>query len=410
MNIPSVNLPADLPINWTNGQIVSPSGTDVGLSQQHGYNYLNGAVNDAQAAIKAIRDFFAGSAMVGTSDLINNAVTTAKLADKAVSTVKLGDKSVTTEKLADKAVTWSKLSDESRPIHQNILDNPNFADPINQRGKTIYTISSGNTAYCVDRWIFGYGITVEPVSEGLQLTSKGSRFSFIGQKLPSGLLSGLRGKMCTVSALVKASGGQVNLGRVNNSATLDVGTDHFALATTSFVWPYAADSWSDVINIGFPNGAAIGSTITVAAIKLELGTEQTLTHQDAGGNWILNDPPPNKALELAKCQMYFRRVRAAFLSVHDAGISSGNSNVLISVPTPVPMRATPTVTVTGNFEPHWMSVGSITPKNGTVINCGNMVIFNAIASGIETSNSTDHITTVIIPDDEESYIDLSNDL
>lgn len=41
-------LPADLPTDWAINQTVSPSGTDVGLSQQHGYNYLNAAVNAAQ--------------------------------------------------------------------------------------------------------------------------------------------------------------------------------------------------------------------------------------------------------------------------------------------------------------------------------------------------------------------------
>lgn len=44
-------LPADLPTNWVYGQTVGPNGTDVGLTQQHGYNYLGKQVNAAQAAI-----------------------------------------------------------------------------------------------------------------------------------------------------------------------------------------------------------------------------------------------------------------------------------------------------------------------------------------------------------------------
>ena len=43
-------LSADLPTNWTTGQTVSPSGTDVGLTAQHGYNYLMQQVNAAQTA------------------------------------------------------------------------------------------------------------------------------------------------------------------------------------------------------------------------------------------------------------------------------------------------------------------------------------------------------------------------
>ncbi len=38
------------------------------------------------------------------------------------------------------------------------------------------------------------------------------------------------------------------------------------------------------------------------AAKLELGSHQTLAHQDADGRWVLNDPPPNRNLESLKCQ------------------------------------------------------------------------------------------------------------
>lgn len=50
-NIP---LPADLPENWTSGQIISPTGAEAGLDDQHGYNYLMKQVNNAQKALKAL--------------------------------------------------------------------------------------------------------------------------------------------------------------------------------------------------------------------------------------------------------------------------------------------------------------------------------------------------------------------
>lgn len=46
----TVALPADLPENWAIGETVAPEGADVGLSQQHGYNYLMEQVNNAQTA------------------------------------------------------------------------------------------------------------------------------------------------------------------------------------------------------------------------------------------------------------------------------------------------------------------------------------------------------------------------
>lgn len=52
------NLPADLPENWTDSQYVSPGGTEVGLTPQHGYNYLNRQVNAAQKAAQEIDDAF----------------------------------------------------------------------------------------------------------------------------------------------------------------------------------------------------------------------------------------------------------------------------------------------------------------------------------------------------------------
>lgn len=50
-NIP---LPADLPENWTSGQIIAPTGAEAGLDNQHGYNYLMKQVNNAQNAAKAL--------------------------------------------------------------------------------------------------------------------------------------------------------------------------------------------------------------------------------------------------------------------------------------------------------------------------------------------------------------------
>lgn len=50
-NIP---LPADLPENWTSQQTVAPTGAEVGLDEQHGYNYLMRQVNNAQKALKAL--------------------------------------------------------------------------------------------------------------------------------------------------------------------------------------------------------------------------------------------------------------------------------------------------------------------------------------------------------------------
>lgn len=53
-------LTADLPTNWTRGQIVAPTGQEVGLPNNYGYNYLMAKVNEARTAINTINDAFAG--------------------------------------------------------------------------------------------------------------------------------------------------------------------------------------------------------------------------------------------------------------------------------------------------------------------------------------------------------------
>ena len=50
----TVVLPADLPEDWTSGQTVAPTGAEVGLSEQHGYNYLMEQVNNVQTAVNQI--------------------------------------------------------------------------------------------------------------------------------------------------------------------------------------------------------------------------------------------------------------------------------------------------------------------------------------------------------------------
>ena len=77
-NIP---LPADLPENWTSGQIIAPTGAEVGLDNQHGYNYLMKQVNNAQKAATELNkgklnstggtmagklEFFSGTIMGGS--------------------------------------------------------------------------------------------------------------------------------------------------------------------------------------------------------------------------------------------------------------------------------------------------------------------------------------------------------
>lgn len=58
----TVQLPADLPEDWVENQIVAPEGQSAGLTQQHGYNYLMEQVNAAQTALNEVGKAFSSLA------------------------------------------------------------------------------------------------------------------------------------------------------------------------------------------------------------------------------------------------------------------------------------------------------------------------------------------------------------
>lgn len=103
---------------------------------------------------------------------------------------------------------------------------------------------------------------------------------------------------------------------------------------------------------------------TVRAAKLELGTVQTLAHQDENGNWVLNDPPPDKGMELAKCQMYqvfppYRNTNG--FAVIGVGIYQTENRFIVFIPIPVTLRTTPSI-LTGD-----VSKFLIRKTDGTVL-------------------------------------------
>ena len=187
----------------------------------------------------------------------------------------------------------------------NLLDNWYFADPINQRGQTEY-IGNAKHVYTLDRWRLAGTSTVsaklEVVDGGVRITS-GNVFS---QIVEDSVIRALIGKTVTVSALMDIETPPVawQIGIVADNVWIGstplpktAGTDILVSATISIGNVSTLIPWiySDP-----------GGVYKLKAIKLEQGAVQTLAHQNANGNWVLNDPPPNKALELAKCQWYYQ--------------------------------------------------------------------------------------------------------
>lgn len=85
-----------------------------------------------------------------------------------------------------------------------------------------------------------------------------------------------------------------------------------------------------------------GEALIVAA-KLERGNIQTLAHKNDNA-WILNDPPPERGLELLKCQRY----QVVYggeggMPLLAPGYSTGTVTAVFLLDLPTAMRATPAV-------------------------------------------------------------------
>lgn len=183
--------------------------------------------------------------------------------------------------------------DVGRVSNPNLLDNWYFADPINQRGQTEYI----GFVYTIDRWITE-GATIKVEDDGLQLEnpSEGA-VQFVTNFEASRLIDN---QVYTAAILAKnlvGSGIMIIQHRAGVYTYLAANALSEGLTATS-----GQISKSGIPLLGITIRLEPHSSVKLIAAKLELGPVQTLAHKDASGNWVLNDPPPDKALELAKCQ------------------------------------------------------------------------------------------------------------
>lgn len=139
---------------------------------------------------------------------------------------------------------------------------------------------------------------------------------------------------------------------------------------------------TDVLRVG-ENQAWIMEGETLRAVKLELGPVQTLARQNAEGTWELIDPPPNPALELAKCQRYLQVLLyggydEAYSGI--GGISGTDNKPRIQVPFQLkqPMRTNPTL-ITGCMQVNRAriverSLSTYLPDRGTSVKAMTLYI------------------------------------
>lgn len=215
----------------------------------------------------------------------------------------------------------------------NLLDNWYFVDPVNQRGQTEYESGIG-----IDRW-HGKGVQLK----NGYLHVEGPMY----QTIEADVAKFYYGKRITLSILLA-------------DGSLYSGSNVVPSTVTS------SNQWCHCCNV--TNGQALGfyvlaggsmqifrinsdtatAGLDVVAVKTELGSVQTLAHQDADGTWVLNDPPPNKALELAKCQRYMYVIEAGnYWPAFSGYVTGGLLTTRVGLNLPTKMRTVPAIKMDG---------------------------------------------------------------
>lgn len=228
----------------------------------------------------------------------------------------------------------------SQHSNPNLLDNWYFADPINQRGQTEYT----GAVYTIDRWFNGHSELITRVEDDC-ISCTGT-----GLNLQQIISSNLAGQTVCMSVLCA---GNINLvigylrnGEYQYPVMVSMNQENIGLLTLTYDIP--SDVTQTVIYL-----QTVSGTARYYAAKVELGPVQTLAHKE-GDTWLLNDPPPNKALELLKCQRYqvvFKQrdqslgysnlfFGTATLDVLDANNKYNGQGYIVL---PTPMRIVPTI-------------------------------------------------------------------
>lgn len=226
---------------------------------------------------------------------------------------------------------------QSSPIYlphwsnPNLLDNWYFKDPINQQGKTEYT----GFGITIDRWALNSEgeITLNNGIQALNDTTQ-LRYNFddiqIGAPYTFTLL--MTGESTTEG--VWAGG-------------VTVADNDWVTFIDSMVWYRDGNLLSVFFIVDKELAGSLelginctnGNTITAA--KLESGDRQTLARKSTSGHWVLNDQPPNKALELAKCQRY--RIRLTNNPILTGMTSLDGNSLFAAIHLPTAMRRVPTI-------------------------------------------------------------------
>ena len=272
------------------------------------------------------------------------------------------------------SISGSVIATKAFPCNPNLLDNEIFQ--VWQRYPEGTYTGVPNMTYIADRWMF-------QSSDG-SITNTITKAGDYGIKNASGPnirvyqrlenAAQYNRKLLTLSVL-KGDGSLSSKTKVASDWTET--TDVYGTFAYELAWLLTGDTW--------------------LAAKLELGTQQTLAHQE-NGVWVLNEIP-NYGEQLRRCQRYcfvwwYGIKQTSCLTVMQCvrpGLLFG------LIPTPVTMRNTPVATG-----------GSLTTFAGNVTSLGNLITcangIRAVANIEGTSTSQGQAVGVENADDNGRVI------
>lgn len=245
----------------------------------------------------------------------------------------------------------------------NLLDNSDFRNPVNQRGASSYT----NNGHAIDRWRDTANSTTLITANGLTLQNNSTTSNaYWRQRLPAGVLTS--GKTYTMAVDI---GGVVYCGHatINNTTSATFyGANGLYLSCTGLT-----DNTYWTIQIAASAGKTFAG-VRWAALYEGAYTAETLPAY----------VPNGYTAELLECQRYYYKIPSSgFVSY--CGFAGSATNMRATIPTPVPMRATPSITVKtmSNIniftESNSNATAAAVEVNGVD---GNAVLLNLTTSGL----------------------------
>lgn len=229
--------------------------------------------------------------------------------------------------------------------NRNLLDNWYFPTAVNQRGKDTYSAKGETAIYSIDRFLVGRA--------NLSVNEDGISFAWDGVTENNGYLQqrvpfpNLGGNTFTFSVLTADNH---LISRVIEVGT-KIGTNYGEFVFEHHIMLVIGNSNNNYAWCAIYSDTTTPTTLKAA--KLELGRNQTLAHRE-GNKWVLNDPPPNYALELLKCQRYqvvydFKYQWCTVMATGIISPSVAGSRPIITLPVE-PRITNPSVSILGNGE------------------------------------------------------------